>query len=102
MGARAPIRRVTAVLQHPAAPHEHDGGLMSDSSLEGPADGGAEGTPGVQDGGADGGAEGPADGGAEGTPGVSDGGADGGAEGPADGGAEGTSGVSDGGADGSA
>ncbi len=53
---------------------------MSEQNLEGPADGGAEGTPGVQDGG---GAEGPADGGAEGTPGVQDGGADGGADGSA-------------------
>ena len=34
---------------------------------EGPADGGAAGTPGVHDGGADGAAEGPADGGAAGT-----------------------------------
>ncbi|MFE2373875.1 hypothetical protein [Streptomyces sp. NPDC059398] len=48
---------------------------------EGPADGGAAGTPGVHDGGADGGAEGPADGGAAGTPGVHDGGADGAADG---------------------
>lgn len=47
---------------------------------EGPADGGAAGTPGVHDGGADSGAEGPADGGAAGTPCVHDGGADGGAD----------------------
>ena len=47
---------------------------------EGPADGGAAGVPGVQDGGADGGAEGPADGGASGVPGQQDGGADGGAD----------------------
>ncbi|MGJ9411661.1 hypothetical protein ACHAAC_03035 [Aeromicrobium sp. CF4.19] len=53
---------------------------MSQTTPEGPADSGAEGTPGVHDGGADGGAEGPADGGAEGTPGVQDGGADGGAD----------------------
>jgi hypothetical protein len=99
---QAPIGASPRPFAQRAEPHEHDGGLMSDSSLEGPADGGAEGTPGVQDGGADGAAEGPADGGAEGTPGVQDGGADGGAEGPADGGADGTPGVSDGGADGSA
>ncbi|MGH3457228.1 hypothetical protein [Aeromicrobium sp.] len=62
---------------------------MTETTPEGPADGGAEGTPGLHDGGADGGAEGPADGGAEGTPGVQDGGADGGADdGGADGGAD--------------
>ena len=58
---------------------DDDMSTTSDEGIEGPADGGASGTPGVQDGGADGGAEGPADGGASGTPGHQDGGADGGA-----------------------